>query len=706
MPARRPRSSKPRPPAPPAAPEPIGNVANVEERPFEFVSDFRPTGDQPRAIEAIVESVQAGHPHQVLLGVTGSGKTFTVANAIARLNRPTLVLAHNKTLATQLFQELRSFFPRNAVEYFVSYYDYYQPEAYIPSSDLYIEKDATQNERLDRLRHSATRSLLTRRDVVIVASVSCIYGLGSPEAYYGMKVEVARGERHDRDDLLRALVAIQYRRNDVDFRRGSFRATGDVIDVVPAHAEASAIRIELFGDEVDRIAEIDPLTGEIRAELDRVEIYPKSHYVTPEEQLERALETIEEELVARLSELRGQGRLLEAQRLESRTRSDLEFLREIGTCKGIENYSRHLTGRAPGEPPPTLLDYLPPDALLVVDESHVMLPQVRAMYKGDRSRKENLVRFGFRLPSALDNRPLTFEEFAAKPLQRLYVSATPAAYELELAGKQVFEQIVRPTGLLDPEVEVRPTREQVHDLLDEVRACAERGERALVTTLTKRMAEDLCEFFLDEGVRCKYMHADIDTLERSELIASLRAGEYDCLVGINLLREGLDLPEVALVGVLDADKEGFLRNRTSLIQTCGRAARNLNGRVLLYADRVTDSIRATLEETARRRRIQEEYNRAHGIVPRSVHKELRAGLNAIYEADYLEAEEVLRRERRAAAAERTLREDLASLRAEMLAAAEALDFERAAALRDRLFALEDEALGLEVPKPAARKPAP
>jgi len=676
-----------------AAEEPVGNIVDLEERPFEFVSEFQPTGHQPEAIDGLVEYLRGEGNHATLLGVTGSGKTFTMASVIARLQRPTLVLAHNKTLATQLFQELREFFPKNAVEYFVSYYDYYQPEAYMPSSDTYIEKDATRNDRLDRLRHSATRNLLTRRDVIIVASVSCIYGLGSPAAYYGMKVQLSKGETRDRDDILRALISIQYGRNDVDFQRGTFRARGDVIDVVPAHEEARALRIELFGDEIERLTEIDPLTGEVLGELASIEIYPKSHYVTPEEQLEQAIETIEAELVESLSVLRGKGRLLEAQRLEQRTRYDLEFLREVGTCKGIENYSRHLTGREPGEPPPTLLDYLPQDALLVIDESHAMLPQVRGMYKGDRSRKQTLVDFGFRLPSALDNRPLRFDEFEQKAFQRVYVSATPGAYEHEQSQGRVVEQIVRPTGLLDPLIEVRRTADQVHDLQAEVQACAALGQRVLVTTLTKRMAEDLSEYYLDAGIRCKYMHADIDTIERSELIAALRAGDFDCLIGINLLREGLDLPEVALVAVLDADKEGFLRNRTSLIQVCGRAARTLEGRVIFYADKETDSIRAALDETARRRTIQEAYNAEHGITPRSVEKKKREGLTAIYEADYVDLEQVATREREAAAANEELG-SLAELRKEMLAAAEDLEFERAAALRDKIFDLEARALGL------------
>ncbi|MCO5165045.1 MAG: excinuclease ABC subunit UvrB [Planctomycetes bacterium] len=685
-------------------PDPIGNVAEIDARPFELETAFTPTGDQPRAIDGLCEHVRAGAPGTTLLGVTGSGKTFTVANVIARLGRPTLILAHNKTLATQLFQELRQLFPRNAVEYFVSYYDYYQPEAYIPSSDVYIEKDATINERLDRLRHRATRALLTRRDVVIVASVSCIYGLGSPEAYYGMKLSLQRGESRDRDDILRALTAIQYRRNDIDFRRGTFRARGDVIDIVPAHEDALAVRIELFGDELERLTEIDPLTGEVKGELERVDIYPKSHYVTPEDMLKRAQETIEEELRERLGWLRGHGKLVEAQRLEQRTRYDLELLREVGHCNGIENYSRHLTGRAPGEPPPTLLDYLPPDALLVIDESHVSIPQVIGMYRGDRSRKETLVEFGFRLPSALDNRPLRFEEFEGLGLQRLYVSATPAAYELERSQGRVCEQIVRPTGLLDPEIEVRPTLDQVHDLKAEVEARAARGERVLVTTLTKRMAEDLTEYYLDAGLRAKYMHSDIDTIERSQMIAALRRGEFDALVGINLLREGLDIPEVSLVAVLDADKEGFLRNRTSLIQTCGRAARNVHGRVIFYADKETDSIRETIAETRRRRERQEAYNQEHGITPRSVEKGFHEGLGDIVDRDYLEPEDLVRQAEDAKLAEEDLRTNVDELRRDMLAAAEALDFEKAAALRDRVFELEARALGL--PTPGAPSPPP
>jgi len=673
-------------------PHPVGDLVDRPQRPFEFESPFQPTGDQPAAIERLCAHLEGGAPATTLLGVTGSGKTFTVANVIARLDRPTLILAHNKTLATQLFQELRAFFPRNAVEYFVSYYDYYQPEAYIPSSDVYIEKDATMNERLDKLRHGATRSLLTRRDVIIVASVSCIYGLGSPESYYGMKVSLRRGEERDRDDILRALTAIQYKRNDVDFRRGTFRARGDVIDVVPAHEDARAVRVELFGDEIDQLSEIDPLTGEVLGDLDAVDVYPKSHYVTPEEMLERALETIEEELIDRLRELRNGGKLVEAQRLEQRTRYDLELLREIGVCNGIENYSRHLTGRAPGEPPPTLLDYLPRDGLLVVDESHQMIPQLVGMYRGDRARKETLVEYGFRLPSALDNRPLRFDEWEGLGLQHLFVSATPAAYERERSGERVVEQIVRPTGLVDPVIELRPTKGQVHDLKAEVEARAKADERVLVTTLTKRMAEDLTEFLLDEGIRAKYMHSDIDTIERSEIIAALRRGEFDVLVGINLLREGLDLPEVSLVAVLDADKEGFLRNRTSLIQTCGRAARNLHGQVIFYADAETDSIRECIAETERRRAIQEAYNAEHGITPTTITKARSEGLSSLFEEDFVDV--VAQGERARAVSAAGGEAAIEELRDEMKAAAEALDYERAAELRDRILALERADLGM------------
>ena len=689
----------------PAEIEPVGNLADIEQRDFDFQSPFSPTGDQPAAIEGLCELLAAGHPATTLLGVTGSGKTYTMANVIARLNRPTLILAHNKTLATQLFQELREFFPTNAVEYFVSYYDYYQPEAYIPSSDVFIEKDATINERLDKLRHRATRSLLTRSDVIIVSSVSCIYGLGSPESYYGMKLSLEVGEQRERDEILRALTGIQYKRNEADFFRGTFRVRGDVIDVVPAHEDARALRIELFGDEVERLTEIDPLTGEVLGELAKVEVYPKSHYVTPEAMLKQSLVTIEHELEKTLQDMHASNKLLEAQRLEQRTRYDLELLREIGHCNGIENYSRHLTGRAPGEAPPTLLDYLPQNALLVIDESHASIPQVVGMYRGDRSRKETLVEYGFRLPSALDNRPLRFDEFEALNLQRMFVSATPGKYELEQSAGRVVEQIVRPTGLLDPEIELRPTKGQVHDLKAEIEAAAAKGGRVLVTALTKRMAEDLTDFLLEEGLRAKYMHSDIDTIERSEIIAALRAGEFDVLVGINLLREGLDLPEVVLVGVLDADKEGFLRNRTSLIQTCGRAARNVEGRVIFYCDAVTDSIQACLDETKRRREIQTAYNAEHGITPRTIQKKTREGLSSLFADDFVDTVSAGKRVAAAANADKTI----ASLRKEMLAAADAMDFERAAQLRDEIFELERSALGLggaehgAKPKPKRRR---
>ncbi len=665
----------------------------TESKPFELVSDFTPAGDQPQAIDAIVRELEAGAHEQVLLGVTGSGKTFTIANTILRTQRPTLVIAHNKTLATQLFLELRELFPENAVGYFVSYYDYYQPEAYIPSSDTYIEKDSIKNDRIDKLRHGTTRDLLTRRDVIIVASVSCIYGLGSPEAYMSMMVELERGQTITRDEILRRLAVTQYTRNDYDLRRGTFRTRGDVIDVVPAHEEARAIRIEMFGDEVEVIREIDPLTGEDHGEIERVEIYPKSHYVTPEELLERALGTIEAELDERLDDLRTKHLLVEAQRLEQRTTYDLELLREVGACNGIENYSRHLTGREPGQPPPTLMDYLHEDTLLIIDESHQTLPQIGAMYKGDRSRKETLVEFGFRLPSALDNRPLRAQEFEEYAYQRIYVSATPGPVELERCGGRIAEQVVRPTGLTDPPVEIRPTKDQVHDLATEVRARADSGERTLVTTLTKRMAEDLTEYYLDEGIRAKYLHADIDTMERADIIKALRQGEFDCLVGINLLREGLDLPEVSLIGILDADKEGFLRSATSLIQTFGRAARNVNGRVIMYADSETRSMKIAISETDRRRKIQEEYNVEHGITPTTISKKIGASLAAITDADYLDLDELVedadeneRGEKRLTPED--IRKRIKEVRAEMLETAKRLEFEKAAELRDELQRLE------------------
>ncbi len=661
---------------------------------FKLRSDWKPAGDQPQAIEGLIEYLKAGADAATLLGVTGSGKTFTIANVIQAVQKPTLIMAHNKTLATQLFQELREFFPQNAVEYFVSYYDYYQPEAYVPTTDVYIEKDATINERLDRLRHRATRSLLTRRDVVIVASVSCIYGLGSPEAYLGLRVSIRKGQTVERDEVLRALAQIQYKRNDVDFKRGTFRARGDVLDVIPSHEDARAVRVEFFGDEVDRISEIDPLTGEVLGDLSEVDVYPKSHYVTPRDLLDRALVTIQEELEDRVRELRNARKLVEAQRLEQRCRYDLELLKEVGACAGIENYSRHLRAGVPGEPPPTLLDYFPDDSLIILDESHQSVPQLNAMYRGDRSRKQVLVDYGFRLPSALDNRPLRFDEFESYERPIVFVSATPAAYERARSKDRIVQQIVRPTGLMDPEIEVRPTKDQVHDLKVEVEARAAKGERTLVTTLTKRMAEDLAEYYLDAGLKCKYMHSDIDTIERADIIKALREGLFDCLVGINLLREGLDIPEVSLVGVLDADKEGFLRNETALIQTCGRAARNVNGRVIFYADTITKSIQAALDETKRRRAIQAEYNKKHKITPRTIQKRLQDGLSDIYAKDYVDLDEVKKKEQRAHELEGNFEEVLEGLRKGMLDAASRLDFERAAELRDRIRELENRALGL------------
>jgi excinuclease ABC subunit B len=664
---------------------------------FQLVTEYSPQGDQPQAIDALVAGVEAGVRHQVLLGVTGSGKTFTMANVIARTGRPALVLAHNKTLAAQLYGEFKELFPHNAVEYFVSYYDYYQPEAYVPSSDTYIEKDSSINEEIDRLRHSATRSLLERRDVIIVASVSCIYGLGSAEAYYDQLVHLEVGQTVDREAIIAKLVEIQYERNDVDFHRGTFRVRGDVVEVFPMHEESKAVRIELFGDEVEAITEIDPLRGQKLARLDRVAIYPGSHYVVGTQRLDKAIEQIREELRARLTELNEAGRLLEAQRLEQRTMFDLEQLEQIGYCSGIENYSRFLTGQTPGLPPPCLLNYFPKDWLLIVDESHVSIPQIGGMYRGDRARKEVLVEYGFRLPAALDNRPLKFEEFEGVVNQAIYVSATPSKYELEHSGGVVVEQILRPTGLVDPQVEVRPAGTQVDDLLHEVRATVDKGLRVLVTTLTKRMAEDLTDYYRDLGVRVRYLHADIDTIERTAILRDLRLGEFDVLVGINLLREGLDLPEVGLVGVLDADKEGFLRNQTSLIQTIGRAARNVEGRVILYADKWTDSMKAAIDETDRRRRIQETFNAEHGIVPRTVTKsitDLEHALGGLVKSAAGGKAAPLPVDVEVLADRGDLQKRIETTRAAMTAAAKDMNFEKAAELRDQMRALEKMLLAL------------
>ncbi len=659
-------------------------MSNSNRNRFQLDSNFAPRGDQVNAIRELCEAFNRGEMHQTLLGVTGSGKTFTVANVVATLGLPTLVIAHNKTLAAQLYSELKELFPNNAVEYFVSYYDYYQPEAYVPSSDTYIAKDATINDAIDRMRHAATRALFERNDVIIVASVSCIYGLGSAEAYYDMLVFLQRGESIARDRVLRKLTEIQYERNEVDFHRGTFRVRGDVLEVFPAHELERAVRIEWFGDDVDSISLIDPLRGKKIGELDKIAIYPSTHYVVTPESRTRAITNIRAELTVRLTDLRQANKLVEAQRLEERTRFDLEMLETMGYCNGIENYSRHLTGRAPGQPPPTLIDYFPKDYLLVIDESHQTVPQLGAMYRGDRARKENLVNFGFRLPSALDNRPLRFDEFEGLVNRAIYVSATPGNYELEKSEGVVVEQINRPTGLVDPEVEVRPASSQVDDLLEEIQKTVTQGFRVLVTTLTKRMAEDLTEFYAEAGLRVRYMHSDIETLERVELLRELRVGTFDVLVGINLLREGLDLPEVALVAVLDADKEGFLRSQRSLIQTIGRAARNVLGRVILYADTLTDSIRAALDETNRRRQLQLAYNREHGITPTTIKKAIRH--IEVPKAEEERLEETLQLQLDLDAQD--LDKLIARLRDEMAAAAEALEFERAALIRDRLRELQ------------------
>ncbi len=654
---------------------------------FRLVSPFEPQGDQPEAIRQLVEGVRRGDREQVLLGVTGSGKTFSIAKMVEAVNRPTLVLSHNKTLGAQLFQEFRSFFPDNAVEYFVSYYDYYQPEAYVPQSDTYIEKETSINEEIDRLRLRATKALFERRDVLVVASVSCIYGLGSPEAFFGMLRFFEVGADAGLDAALASLVAMQYDRTNLDLFHGSFRVRGDILEILPAY-EDKGIRIEYFGDEIERISRFDPLRGDVLSTPDKVAVFPRTHYVTPPERLLAAIEGIRLELAERLAELEGEGKLLESQRLEQRTRFDLEMLKEIGYCHGIENYSRHLSGREAGEPPPTLLDYLPEDFLLIVDESHQTMPQVRAMYHGDRSRKQTLVDYGFRLPSALDNRPLTFEEFDALVGQRIYVSATPAPFELERTGGVVVEQLIRPTGLLDPVIEIRPARGQVDDLIAEIRKVVETRERALVTTLTKRMAEELTQYLTELGLRVRYMHSDIETLERVEIVTALRRGEFDVLVGINLLREGLDLPEVSLVAILDADKEGFLRSQTSLVQTAGRAARNIHGRVIFYADRETGSIARALEETTRRREVQRAYNEEHGIEPATILKDIHSPLVALANLDYYETgqPQILEVAERS---EIPLAERIQRLEKEMKAAAKRLEFEEAAALRDKLKELRE-----------------
>ncbi|MHB8410951.1 MAG: excinuclease ABC subunit UvrB [Candidatus Acidiferrales bacterium] len=673
---------------------------------FKLSSDYEPRGDQPEAIAQIERGISGGDKHQVLLGVTGSGKTFTMAKVIEKLNRPTLVLAHNKTLAAQLFHEFRSFFPRNAVEYFVSYYDYYQPEAYMPSSDTYIEKEATINDELDKLRMSATRSLFERRDVIIVASVSCIYGLGSPEAYYGMMLMLEKGQSISRDAILRKLVEILYERGE-DLRRGTFRVRGDTIEIHPPYDDL-AVRVEMWGSEIEAIRRIDPLTGEIVSateQVSRLPIYPKTHYVVSPAQRERAIQGILEELEWWHAEVARQGKIVEAQRIEQRTRFDIEMMRTIGYCHGIENYSRHLSGRLPGEAPPTLLDYFPSDYLLVADESHQSIPQLRGMYHGDRSRKQTLVDYGFRMPSALDNRPLTFEEFEHRVNQVVYVSATPGPYELTKSGGVVAEQVIRPTGLIDPEVEVRPIKGQVDDLLEEIRVRAERNERVLVTTLTKRMAEDLAEYFGEVGVRCRYLHSEIETLERVRILRDLRRGEFDVLIGINLLREGLDLPEVSLVAILDADKEGFLRSATSLIQSMGRCARHIEGRAILYADVMTDSMRQAIGETNRRRAKQTAYNLENNITPQSIIKSVDMQLAAIVEADYVTVPlddaplgEIRNEEQLAAA--------IVQLETQMREAAKKFEFERAASLRDKIRILKQRDLAPLFDAPAAAPAQP
>ncbi len=674
--------------------------ARGREGTFKLFSSYRPEGDQPAAIEALSGNILDDVPHQVLLGVTGSGKTFTMANVIARVNRPTLVMAPNKTLAAQLYNEFKSLFPDNAIRYFVSYYDYYQPEAYVPSTDTYIEKDASINDEIDKLRHSATKALLERNDVLIVASVSCIYGLGEPEVYFEMMVFLEQGQQIDRDRVLRKLVEIQYQRNDYDFHRGTFRVRGDTVEVFPAYEESRAVRIEFFGDEVDGLYEIDALRGKVVRNLQSVAIYPASHYVTTSDRMETAVHDIRDELRERLEFFRKTEKLLEAQRLEQRTMYDLELLAEMGFCPGIENYSRHLTGRLPGQPPPTLLDFFPKQSLFFIDESHVTIPQIGGMYRGDRSRKSNLVEFGFRLPSALDNRPLNFEEWESKANQVVYVSATPGDYELRKSDGLVVEQLIRPTGLVDPEIEVRKAGSQVDDLLDEIRKRVASHERVLVTCLTKKMAEDLTDYYHDLGVRVRYLHSDIETIERVEIIRSLRKGEFDVLVGINLLREGLDIPEVSLVAILDADKEGYLRSSRSLIQTIGRAARNVNGKVFMYADTMTDSMRMAIDETERRRQKQVAYNLEHGITPATIQKAIGMSLVEMYSPEWAVVPEI--EHDTAAPGEvdvppHELPDLISDLRRQMMDAAEELEYERAAELRDRIKRLERKVFGLDSP---------
>ncbi|MEW6599968.1 MAG: excinuclease ABC subunit UvrB [Nitrospirota bacterium] len=649
---------------------------------FRLSSDFSPKGDQPKAIEALTEGVLSNAKHQVLLGVTGSGKTFTIANVIANVNKPTLVIAHNKTLAAQLYGEFRTFFPENAVEYFVSYYDYYQPEAYIPTTDTYIEKDAMINEDIDRLRHSATRAVLERNDTIIIASVSCIYGIGAPEDYIGMHLIVEEGMRTERDAFLRRLVDMLYERSE-DFKRGTFRVRGDIVEIYPSFSGDSALRVEFFGDDIDALYEFDSLSGKVSRRLNRISLYPNSHWITPRPRIEKAVSSINKELEERIMFFLGQGKEMEARRIEQKTRFDLEMLREFGFCHGIENYSRHLGGRAPGEPAACLIDYFPEDFLLVIDESHATVPQIRGMYEGDRSRKQTLIDFGFRLPSALDNRPLKFDEFEHRMNQAIYVSATPAEYEITKSGKRIIEQIVRPTGLKDPLIDLRPVSGQLDDLLGEIRERASHGERILVTTLTKKMAEDITEYYTEAGVRARYLHSDIHTLDRVEILRDLRMGKFDVLIGVNLLREGLDIPEVSLVAIFDADKEGFLRSSRSLIQTAGRAARNVNGKVIFYADSITGSMKTAMDETHRRREIQENYNIINNITPTSIKKEITSILSSVYEADYWTVPAVAE-EKAEYADEQTIR----NLEEAMKAAADKLDFEKAAELRDKIKTLK------------------